>query len=56
MTMAMSAELGTATGIVGTIALLLFLWLNEKIIGFFFKQQGFFVALMASLLLQCLLR
>ena len=50
MTMAMSAELGTATGIVGTIALLLFLWLNEKIICFFLSSKVFFVALMASLL------
>ena len=50
MTMAMSAELETATGIVGTIALLLFLWLNEKIIGFFLSSKVFFVALMASLL------
>lgn len=41
MTMAMSAELGTATGIVGTIALLLFLWLNEKIIGFFLSSKVF---------------
>ena len=50
MTMIMSIELGTATGIVGTVALLLFLWLNEKIIGFFLSSKVFFVALMASLL------
>ena len=50
MTMTMSIELGTATGIVGTVALLLFLWLNEKNIGFFLNSKVFFVALMASLL------
>lgn len=50
MTMIMSIELGTATGIVGTVALLLFLWLNEKNIGFFLNSEIFFVALMASLL------
>ena len=50
MTMIMSIELGTATGIVGTVALLLFLWLNEKNIGFFLNSKIFFVALMASLL------
>lgn len=46
----MSIELGTATGIVGTVALLLFLWLNEKNIGFFLNSKSFFVALLASLL------
>ena len=50
MTMIMSIELGTATGIVGTVALLLFLWLNEKNIGFFLNSKSFFVALLASLL------
>lgn len=47
MTMIMSIELGTATGIVGTVALLLFLWLNEKNIGFFLNSKSFFVALLA---------
>lgn len=50
MTMTMSIELGAATGIVGTVALLMFLWLNEKNIGFFLNGKIFFVALMASLL------
>ena len=50
MTMIMSIELGTATGIVGTVSLLLFLWLNEKNIGFFLNSKSFFVALLASLL------
>ena len=50
MTLIMSIELGTATGIVGTVALLFFLWLNEKNIGFFLNGKIFFVALMASLL------
>ena len=50
MTMIMSIELGTATGIVGTVALLLFLWLNEKNIGFFLNSKSFFFALMVSLL------
>lgn len=50
MTMTMSIELGAATGIVGTVALLLFLWLNEKNIGLFLSGKIFFVALMASLL------
>ena len=50
MTMTISIELGAATGIVGTVALLLFLWLNEKNIGLFLSGKIFFVALMASLL------
>ena len=50
MTMTISIELGAATGIVGTVALLLFLWLNEKNIGLFLNGKIFFVALMASLL------
>ena len=50
MTMTISIELGAATGIVGTVALLLFLWLNEKNIGLFLSGKIFFVALMARLL------
>lgn len=41
MTMTISIELGAATGIVGTVALLLFLWLNEKNIGLFLSGKIF---------------
>ena len=50
ITMTVSIKLGTATGIVGTVALLLFLWLSERNIGVFLNSKSFFVALMASLL------
>lgn len=50
ITMTVSIKLGTATGIVGTVALLLFLWLSEKNIGAFLNSKSFFVALIASLL------
>lgn len=50
ITMTVSIKLGTATGIVGTVALLLFLWLSERNIGAFLNSKSFFVALIASLL------
>ena len=50
VTMTVSIKLGTATGIVGTVALLLFLWLSERNIGSFLNSKSFFVALIASLL------
>lgn len=50
ITMTVSIKLGTATGIVGTVALLLFLWLSERNIGVFLNSKSFFVALIASLL------
>lgn len=50
VTMTVSIKLGTATGIVGTVALLLFLWLSERNIGVFLNSKSFFVALIASLL------
>ena len=50
VTMTVSIKLGTATGIVGTVALLLFLWLSERNIGAFLNSKSFFVALIASLL------
>lgn len=50
ITMTVSIKLGTATGIVGTVALLLFLWLSERNIGTFLNSKSFFVALIASLL------
>lgn len=50
VTLTVSIKLGTATGIVGTVALLLFLWLSERNIGAFLNSKSFFVALIASLL------
>lgn len=50
ITMTISIKLGTATGIVGTVALLLFLWLSERNIRAFLNSKSFFVALIASLL------
>ena len=50
ITMTVSIKLGTATGMVGTVALLLFLWLSERNIGAFLNSKSFFVALIASLL------
>lgn len=50
ITMIMSIILETATGIVGTVAMLLILWLSDKNVGFFLNSKSFFIALVASLL------
>ena len=50
ITMTVSIKLGTATGIVGTVALLLFLWLSERSMGAFLSSKSFFASLIASLL------
>lgn len=50
ITMAISIKLGTATGMVGTVALLLFLWLSEINIGLLLNAKSFLIAFIASML------
>lgn len=48
ITMIMSVKLGTATGIVGTAALLFFLWLSDANINCILNAKSFLVAFLAS--------
>lgn len=50
ITMAMSIKLGTATGVVGTAALLLFLWISEANINCLLNAKSFLTAFIASVL------
>lgn len=50
ITMMMSIKLGTATGIIGTAALLLFLWISDANINCILNSKSFLVAFLASVL------
>lgn len=50
ITMMMSIKLGTATGIIGTVALMIFLWISDTNVNCILNTKCFLVAFLASVL------